>query len=316
MTTITKNRTLTIGTRGSKLALIQTQIVQSALEAAYPDLKVDVLPITTRGDVVLDRPLSAIGGKGLFIAEIEDALRRGDIDVAVHSAKDLPTEMPDDMALAAFPLRADPRDAVVSRDGLRLDQIPTGACVGTGSARRASQLRHLRPDLILADLRGNVDTRLRKLQEGQYDAIILAAAGLERMGLADRIAEYLEPDIMLPAVAQGAIAVEIRANDVATLALFSAIDDAATRVAVTTERAFLAALGGGCSVPVGGYARLTGDKLRLMGMIGSGDGRVVRGMLSGPSKEPALLGRRLARRLLSRGGQELLAAGQASVDED
>jgi hydroxymethylbilane synthase len=313
MTTILRNRTLTIGTRGSKLALIQTQIVQAALESAYPDLNVNVLPITTRGDVVLDRPLSAIGGKGLFITEIEDALRRGDIDVAVHSAKDLPTEMPDDMVFAAFPQRADPRDAVV---GLRLDQLPDGACVGTGSARRASQLRHLRPDLTLTDLRGNVDTRLRKLQEGQYDAIILAAAGLERMELADHIAEYLEPEKMIPAVAQGAIAVEIRANDVATLALFSAIDDAATRVAVTAERAFLAALGGGCSIPVGGYAQLTGDKLRLMGMIGAADGRVVRGTLSGPSKEPVLLGRRLARRLLSRGGKALLATGQASVDED
>src|SRR5579884_3280923 len=244
MTTIIKDHALTIGTRGSRLALIQTQIVQAALEAVHPDMKVGVLPITTRGDVVLDRPLSAIGGKGLFINEIEDALRRGEIDVAVHSAKDLPTEMPDDMVLAAFLQRANPRDAVI---GLRLDQIPAGAIVGTGSARRASQLHHLRPDLTLADLRGNVDTRLRKLQEGQYDAIILAAAGLERMGLSDHIAEYLEPTTMIPAVAQGAIAVEIRADDIATQALFSAIDDAATRVAVTAERAFLAALGGGCS---------------------------------------------------------------------
>ncbi|HMO59617.1 MAG TPA: hydroxymethylbilane synthase, partial [Roseiflexaceae bacterium] len=195
--------TITIGTRASKLALAQTNLVRDALIAANPSLDVAVQHITTRGDIILDRPLSAIGDKGLFVVEIEEAMRRGEVDLAVHSAKDLPSELPDDMVLAVFPGRVDPRDALISHNGRKLAELPHGATVGTSSLRRACQLRALRPDLQIRDLRGNVDTRLRKLHEGQYDAIVLAAAGLERLGLAAEVSEWLDPQQMLPAVGQG-----------------------------------------------------------------------------------------------------------------
>lgn len=258
--------------------------------------------------MILDRPLNAIGDKGLFVTEIEEALRQGRLDLAVHSAKDLPSELPLDMALAAFPRRADPRDALVSRAGLRLDELPEGARVGTSSLRRACQLRYLRPDLRIADLRGNVDTRLRKLHEGQYDAIVLATAGLERLGLADEITEYLDPSVMLPAVSQGILAVEVRADDAATTALLAPLDDPVARVAATAERAFLARIGGGCQVPLAAFARLSGDTLALAGMIGARDGRLVRGELSGSAGAPAGLGARLAERLLDEGGRALLGS--------
>ncbi|MBK9712836.1 MAG: hydroxymethylbilane synthase [Kouleothrix sp.] len=298
---------VTIGTRSSKLALAQTHMMRDALLAAHPDLTVAIEHITTKGDVILDRPLSAIGDKGLFVTEIEDALRAGRIDLAVHSAKDLPSELPPDMALAAFPPRADPRDALIARDGLRLADLPAGACVGTSSMRRTCQLRHARPDLRIEDLRGNVDTRLRKLREGQYDAIVLAAAGLERLGLADQVSEYLDPTLMLPAVSQGILGIEVRAADTAVAALLAPLDDPLARVAATAERAFLARIGGGCQVPVAAYARLVGGALELAGMIGSRDGRLVRGEIAGPADDPASLGAQLAERLLDDGGRELLA---------
>ncbi|HWQ14357.1 MAG TPA: hydroxymethylbilane synthase, partial [Roseiflexaceae bacterium] len=197
---------LVIGTRASKLALAQTHMVRAALLAAHPGLEVAVQHITTKGDVILDRPLSAIGDKGLFVVEIEEALRAGRVDIAVHSAKDLPSALPPDMALVAFPRRADPRDALVSRGGLRLAALPAGALVGTSSLRRACQLRALRPDLRVEDLRGNVDTRLRKLRDGRYDAIVLAAAGLQRLGLDHEVTEYLAPEVMVPAVGPGVLA--------------------------------------------------------------------------------------------------------------
>jgi hydroxymethylbilane synthase len=299
---------LVVGTRASKLALVQTHMIRDGLLAAHPDLTVEVEHITTKGDMILDRPLSAIGDKGLFVTEIEDALRAGRIDLAVHSAKDLPSQLPPDMALAAFPPRADPRDALVARDRLRLAELPDGAHVGTSSLRRACQLRHLRPDLRISDLRGNVDTRLRKLREGQYDAIVLAAAGLERLGWGGQISEYLDPTAMLPAVSQGILGIEARADDPDTIALLAALDDPAARVAATAERAFLARIGGGCQVPIGAYARLAGDMLTLAGLIGARDGRVVRGELSGSAGEPAVLGAQLANDLLDAGGRELLEA--------
>lgn len=297
---------VTIGTRSSKLALVQTHMIRDALLAAHPDLSIAVEHITTKGDVILDRPLSAIGDKGLFVTEIEEALRQGRIDLAVHSAKDLPSELTPDMAIAAFPRRVDPRDALVSRAGLRLAELPAGALVGTSSLRRGCQLRRARPDLRIEDLRGNVDTRLRKLREGQYDAIVLAAAGLERLGLADQVTEYLDPSVMLPAVSQGILAIEVRADDAATIALMAALDDPAARAAALAERAFLARIGGGCQVPVAAYARLDGATLALAGMIGARDGRLVRGELSGPAGDPAALGAALAGRLLDEGGRELL----------
>lgn len=281
-------------------------MVRDALLAANPELTIAIEHITTKGDIILDRPLSAIGDKGLFVTEIEDALRERRIDLAVHSAKDLPSEVPLDMALAAFLRRADPRDALVARDGLRLADLPPGARVGTSSLRRTCQLRSLRPDLEIAELRGNVDTRLRKLHEGQYDAIVLAAAGLERLNLSSEVSEFLAPDVMLPAVAQGVMAVEVRAGDDAVAALVAALDDADSRLAVTAERAFLARIGGGCQVPVGAYATRTGESLTLSGMIGARDGRMIRGTFSGSTAEAAQLGRALAEELLENGGLELL----------
>lgn len=297
---------LTIGTRGSKLALAQTELVRQALAAAHPGLEIVLERITTRGDIVLDRPLSAVGGKGLFVDEIEQALRQGRIDLAVHSAKDLPSTLPPDMALAAFLRRADPRDALVSRDGRRMAELPAGARVGTSSVRRACQLRHLRPDLSVQHLRGNVDTRLRKLSEGQYDAIILAAAGLERLDALGYATEILEPEIMLPAVGQGALAVEVRAGDEHTAALLQPLDDWETRVCVTAERAFLAHLAGGCQVPAGALARLAGDRLLLAGMIGTPDGRIVRGEMAGLASHPEEVGAHLAEELLAQGGRNFL----------
>ncbi|GAB4214440.1 MAG: hydroxymethylbilane synthase [Roseiflexaceae bacterium] len=299
---------LVIGTRGSKLALVQTEMIRAALKAAHPGLEVGVETITTRGDVILDRPLSAIGDKGLFVTEIEDALRAGRVDLAVHSAKDLPSELPPDMALAACPPREDPRDALLSYKGHTLADLPAGARVGTSSLRRACQLRHLRPDLEIVDLRGNVDTRLRKLHEGQYDAIVLAAAGLRRLGLAEHVTEWLAPEVMLPAVAQGALGIEVRAGDTATQTLLDVLDDRTTKLAVAAERAFLARIGGGCQVPVAALARLEGDTLHLSGLIGARDGRAVRGQRSGPASDPAALGAGLAGELLDNGGQTLLAS--------
>ena len=298
---------LTLGTRKSKLALAQTSLVRTALLAAHAGLTVDVEHITTKGDIILDRPLSAIGDKGLFIVEIEEAMRSGRVDAAVHSAKDLPATLPPDMALVAFPRRADARDALLSRSGLGLRRLPAGALVGTSSLRRACQLRAVRPDLRLEDLRGNVDTRLRKLQEGQYDAIILAAAGLVRLGLAGEITEYLEPDLMVPAVGQGVMAIEARSADAEIAELFASLDDQTTRATITAERAFLARIGGGCQVPVGAYATIENRTLHLIGMIGARDGRQVRGELRAAVGDPHQLGSELADELLGCGGRELLA---------
>lgn len=301
-----RSAVVVIGTRGSKLALAQTALIEAALVAAHPGLVIEIERIVTKGDQVLDRPLSAIGDTGLFVAEIEQALRAGVIDLAVHSAKDLPSELPPDMALAAFPQRADPRDVLVSRAGGRLAELPSGARIGTSSLRRACQLRHARPDLLIVELRGNVDTRLRKLHEGHYDAIVLAAAGLDRLGIAEQVTEWLAPDLMLPAVGQGALAIEVRASDQASAALLAPLDDPATRSAVTAERAFLARIGGGCQVPIGAYAHFDGPALLLAGMIGARDGRLIRGEGCGPATQAAVLGARLAEQVLAAGGRALL----------
>ncbi|MEN9934281.1 MAG: hypothetical protein RLZZ387_860 [Chloroflexota bacterium] len=299
-------RTLTIGTRKSKLALAQTFMVRDALLTAHPGLIVALEHITTKGDVILDRPLSAIGDKGLFVVELEEAMRAGRVDLAVHSAKDLPSVLPPDMTLAATPRRADPRDALISRGRVTLAELHQGATVGTSSLRRACQLRALRPDLTIEDLRGNVDTRLRKLHEGAYDAIVLAAAGLERLGLAGEVAEFLPPELMVPAVGQGVMGIEARAGDEVVAALLASLDDPTARASITAERAFLARIGGGCQVPVGAFATLEGDSLRLIGMIGARDGRQVRGELRGVASDPAALGAALAEELLGQGGSALL----------
>lgn len=300
-------RTWKLGTRGSALAMTQARLVAAALGAARPGVAIEIVTITTKGDVRTDVPLAAIGGSGLFATELENALRAGEIDFAVHSAKDLPSTLAGDMALAAFLEREDPRDVVVSRDGAALRDLPHGARVGTSSPRRACQLRAVRPDLALHDIRGNVDTRLRKLDAGEYDAIVLAAAGLRRLGLVARATEHLAPADMLPQVGQGAIAVEVRAGDDDTHALVAALDHAPTRTAVTAERAFLARLGAGCAAPTGAHATLHADgTVTVEGLIGHADGRTLRRAATGPATQGAALGAAVAEALLADGGDALL----------
>ena len=312
----TERGTVTIGTRGSKLALVQTELVRAALLAHHPDLTVAVERITTRGDVILDRSIAsaALDDKGLFVAEIEAALRDRRIDLAVHSAKDLPSTLSAGMTVAAWTTRADPRDVLVSRVGT-LAALPTGAKVGTSSPRRACQLRAQRPDLLISDIRGNVDTRLRKLSEGDYDAIILAAAGLDRLGLSAVITAPFEPDEMLPAVGQGALAIETRADDPYMARLLVPLADSATTQAVRAERAFLAAVEGGCSAAVAAYAvTLDGDGLALSGLIGGIDGQLVRGERFGKATDAEQLGAALAAELLAHGGAALLRTPVDSSD--
>ncbi|MGB9605819.1 MAG: hydroxymethylbilane synthase [Bryobacteraceae bacterium] len=292
---------LVIGTRGSQLALEQGLWVQRRLEAAGRACRLEI--IRTTGDKLAEAPLARIGGKGLFTKEIEEALLEGRVDLAVHSLKDLPVELPAGLCLAAVPVREDARDAVVRRP---LAALPPGARVGTSSLRRSAQLRLLRPDLIVEPVRGNLDTRLRKLDAGLYDALILAAAGLRRMGWAERIVEYLAPERMCPAPGQGALGIETRQEGDAFQAC-AALDDPAARAAVTAERAFLAALGGGCQVPIGAYAQVRDRRLRLYGVVASPRGdRAARDAIEGPASQAIELGRELARALLASGAREIL----------
>jgi hydroxymethylbilane synthase len=306
-------RQITIGTRSSRLALAQTALVVEALRSAYPTVEIDVKPITTKGDLDRHHPLRDIGDTGVFVAAIEDALRTGEIDLAVHSAKDLPSTLEDDLALMAFPRRADARDVLISRSGASLADLPRGVRVGTSSVRRTCQLRHLRPDIEIVDLRGNVDTRLRKLKAGAYDAIVLAKAGLDRLGVPVPMSEIFVPEILIPAVAQGALGLEARAVDAALEALLRPLDDMETRLAVVAERAFAARLGGGCHLPVAAHAWVSGYTLIISGMLGAVDGRLVQATTSEalpPTREgttaAARLGTALAEDLLAAGGEELL----------
>ena len=287
-----------IGSRGSQLALWQARWVAARLPGA------EISVIKTTGDKITDAPLSTVGTKALFTKEIEEALLDGRIDLAVHSLKDMPAETDSRLAIAAIPAREDVRDALVGRT---LRELPGGAVVGTSSLRRAAQLRRLRPDLRVENLRGNVDTRLRKLDEGRYTAIVLAAAGLRRLSLDGRIAELLDPEVMCPAIGQGALAIQCRTDDEQTRRLLAPLDDAAARAETTAERALLAELGGGCQVPIGGSARLTGDRLRLTAIVASPDGaHLIRAVLEGPASEAAELGRRTAHDLLERGADRIL----------
>jgi len=299
-------RHIVIGTRGSALALAQTAIVQTALEASWPGLVVGVVRITTRGDTVLDRPLAQIGGKGLFVTEIEDALRAGRVDLAVHSAKDLPSALPADMLIGAYLRRADARDVLVSDGGGDLESLAEGARVGTSSPRRAAQLRALRADLDLAEIRGNVDTRLRKLNAGEYDALVLAAAGLDRLGIRDRRIVPIPRAVMIPAVGQGAIAVEIRDGDSGLAAAVAPLQHAETALAVGGERAFLAAVGGGCNTAVAAHVAMTGEEVTVTGMIGSVDGRIVRDRRTTTRAMTERTAREMALALLDAGGRALL----------
>jgi hydroxymethylbilane synthase len=294
---------LVIASRGSQLALWQAHWVQQRLADLGHETRIEI--IKTTGDKITDVPLAKVGTKGLFTKEIEEALLDGRADLAVHSLKDLPTELPPGLVLAAVPAREDPRDAIVGR---RLSELPQAAKVGTSSLRRAAQLRHLRPDLEIESIRGNLDTRLRKLDEGRYEAIVLAAAGLKRLGWSDRIAELLAPEVMCSAVGQGALAIETRATGAGHDAC-AALDHAATRAAVTAERAVLAALGGGCQVPIGAYATVTGARLRMVAVVASPDGSdLVRGTSEGPAADAARLGEALGTDLLARGARKILDA--------
>jgi hydroxymethylbilane synthase len=293
---------LTIGSRGSQLALWQARWIQARLKDFGEESRIEI--IHTTGDRITDVPLAQVGTKGLFTKEIEEALLRGDIDVAVHSMKDMPTEGPAGLTIAAIPEREDPRDAIV---GIPLTELREGASVGTSSLRRSAQLRALRPDLVIDSIRGNVDTRLRKLDDLQFDAIVLAAAGLRRLGLEGRIAEVLEPEVMCPAVGQGALAVETRDDGGAARQVCRRLDHTETRAAVTAERALLAALGGGCQVPIGAYARIAGGVLHIDAVVVSPEGdAIVRRGSSGLISDAELIGAALGEELLAMGGREIL----------
>lgn len=298
---------LVLGTRGSKLAVQQSEWFQSRLREVAPEVHVTLRKIQTSGDKILDVPLAKIGGKGLFVKEIEEALLAGDIDLAVHSMKDVPADLPAGLDILCVPPREDPRDALISRSGRAFKDLPQNARVGTSSLRRQSQLLHARPDLRIEMLRGNLDTRLRKLRDGHFDAIVLAAAGLRRLSWGHEITEYLDPAISLPAIGQGALGIEGRRDDTFVCTLLSRLNDPGTRTTVSAERALLHRLQGGCQVPIAAHAVLSGDDLRLDGLIASVDGKtIIRDAVAGPSIDAHALGVQLAERLLSRGGDRIL----------
>ncbi|HTE42828.1 MAG TPA: hydroxymethylbilane synthase [Steroidobacteraceae bacterium] len=306
--------TLRIATRQSKLALWQAEHVAASLRAAHPSLQVELVKMTTQGDRVLDRPLAEIGGKGLFIKELEVALAEGRADIAVHSMKDVPSELPPGMLLAAMLPRADARDAFVSTHYPAFDALPQGARVGTSSLRRQCQIRAVRGDLQLIPLRGNVDTRLRKLEEGEFDAIILASAGLIRLGLGDRIKQFLSVEQSLPAVGQGIIGIECRSEDFASQEYVRILNDLDANSCIAAERAFALRLEGSCQSPIGGFAELSGVNLKLHGLVASIDGaEVYRDTLIGPRKNAVELGRMLAERILFAGADRLLREFRAQA---
>ena len=298
---------LRIATRASELALWQSRHVAAALEAAWPGLRTELVPMTTTGDRILDRPLAAIGGKGLFIKELEVAMLEGRADLAVHSMKDVPFELPDELGLAAILEREDPRDVLVSPGGVALADLPRGARVGTSSLRRRSQLAALRPDLQLLDLRGNVPTRLGRLAQGDYDAIVLAAAGLKRLGLLTAAGRALATGEMLPAVGQGAIGIECRRGDAVIERLIAPLHHGRTARCVEAERAMNARLGGSCTVPVAGHAVIDGDTLSLQGLVAAVDGaQLVRQTAHGPTDAAARIGDGLGSALLAAGADRIL----------
>ena len=296
-----------IATRRSPLALWQAEHVASLLKAAHPELQVELVKMITQGDKILDTPLAKIGGKGLFVKELELGMLNGDADIAVHSMKDVPAQLPDGLELSAILFREDPRDAFVSNHYDNIEDLPQGAVVGTSSLRRQCQLLDLRPDLQIKSLRGNVNSRLQKLDDGQYDAIILAAAGLIRLGLEQRIKVALPVNTMLSAIGQGAIGIECRSNDKATQDLISCLHDPATASRVSAERAMNLTLEGGCQAPIAGHARIKGKLIRLHGLVAEPDGSVIiTEQLEGPIEEAEKIGTTVAQRLLAGGAKEIL----------
>lgn len=302
-------KTLKIATRQSPLALWQAEHIRARLEALHADLTVELVTFVTQGDKILDTPLAKIGGKGLFVKELEAALMDGRADLAVHSMKDVPMALPEGLSLAVICEREDPLDAFVSNHYAHFSDLPQGAKVGTSSLRRKCQILKARPDLEIIDLRGNVGTRLSKLDDGQYDAIILASAGLKRLGLEQRIRHAIQPDLSLPAVGQGALGLECRSQDQAVLDLILPLMDADTNVCVRAERAFNAYLEGGCQVPIAGYATLQDGQLQIEGRVGSVDGQtILKAVQVGAPEQAEQLGEQLAQALLAQGAGELLKA--------
>ena len=300
---------LTIGTRQSLLALWQSNHIAALLREKYPECEVVLKKIVTKGDRILDVPLVQIGGKGLFTKEIETELADGTIDLAVHSLKDMPTVLPEGLCLTAITERANVGDAFVSNKYTSFEELPLGAVIGTSSLRRKAQLLAARPDLQIMDLRGNVDTRLRKLDEGLYDAIILAAAGLERLGHGDRITALIPPDVCLPAVGQGALAIEARTADDEVRSMLEFLNDLPTKQSTDAERAFLGLLEGGCQVPIGVHADVAGEQIKIEAIIAALDGStVLRDTITGKAEDAVALGQQLGKKMLAAGGQEILAA--------
>jgi hydroxymethylbilane synthase len=307
--------TLRIATRKSPLAMWQAEHVAAALTALHPGLQVEILGMTTKGDRILDAPLAKVGGKGLFVKELQQGMLNGEADIAVHSLKDVPVEFPAGLHLAVIMEREDPRDAFVSNRFESLDQLPQGACVGTSSLRRQCQLAERRPDLRIEPLRGNVNTRLAKLDAGEYDAIILAAAGLIRLGFGSRIRGTIAPADSLPAIAQGAIGIECRIEDPRTNALIAPLHHGETALRIRAERAMNARLHGGCQVPIAGHATLEGDHLILQGLVGTTDGTLIlRARAEGPRDTAEALGTQVADDLLAQGAAEILSALQMPED--
>lgn len=295
---MTRRREIRIGTRGSLLALRQSEWVSEELRRACPDLTISLVRIRTKGDRFRDAPFLELGEKGLFVKEIEESLLAGDVDLAVHSMKDLPTELPPGLCLGAITPREDPRDCLLSREGLSLEELPLGAVVGTSSLRRGAQLKNFRPDLQIKPVRGNLDTRIRKLSTGAWDAILLAAAGLHRLGLQDLVAQYISLEICLPAAGQGALGLELKEGNRDLRTAIQVLNDEESASATLAERAFLRRLGGGCQVPIGVLGAVRSGKLHLQGMICTPDGkRVIRGDLDGPLEAAEGLGEGLADRL-------------------
>lgn len=296
-----------IGTRASKLARAQTTWVVDRISAHHPGIRVEVITITTQGDRIIDRPLSSFGGKGLFVKEIEEALHRKEIDVAVHSLKDMPAELPETLYLGVIPEREDPYDVLLAKNGLTFKELPAGSSVGTSSLRRAAQLLHARRDLEITPLRGNLDTRIKKLATTDMQAIVVAAAGLNRIGFKERAAHYFPCEILLPAIGQGALGLELRRDDTKTQGILAFLDHDETRLTVEAERSFLAELKAGCQLPVAGFAQLEDGNLLLDGLVANLDGTtIIRDTIEGPAKTAQDLGIALARRLLDAGARTIL----------
>ena len=299
--------TIKIGTRASKLALWQANWVKSTLNENDPAQNIELVTIKTKGDKILDVPLAKVGGKGLFVKEIEQALLDHRIDIAVHSMKDMPAEIPAGLCIGAIPEREDPADVLISKNGRLLSELPPGARIGTSSLRRGAQLLHARPDVVISPLRGNLDTRLRKLENEDLDAIVLAAAGVKRLGLENRITEFFDENLMLPAAGQGALCIEIRENDAEIEAIVTILEHPPTRTVVMGERAFLNRLEGGCQVPIAAHGKIEKNTFILSGLVASVDGKTfIKDIVSGPQETSEAIGIQLAERLISMGAETLV----------